>query len=82
MFAHINDSQGKFITNLYWKVITKDSASISDCFIDDNKNIYFEWEHCEFIDGIAIINLIKDKAKTKTFYNLADIQISLGRTKN
>jgi len=42
MFAHINDSQGKFITNLYWKVITKDSASISDCFIDDNKNIYFE----------------------------------------
>ncbi|WP_017295324.1 hypothetical protein [Geminocystis herdmanii] len=80
MFAQINDSQGKFITNLYWKVITKDSASISDCFIDDNKNIYFEREHCEFIDGIAIINLIKDKAKT--FYNLADIQISLGRTKN
>lgn len=80
MFAQICDAQGKFITNLYWKVITKDSGLILDCFIDDHQNIYFEREHNEFIDAIALINVIQDNAKI--FYNLADIQISFGRTKN
>ncbi|BAQ61661.1 hypothetical protein GM3708_2067 [Geminocystis sp. NIES-3708] len=80
MLAQITDSQGKFKINLYWKVITKDRGLISDCFIDDNQNIYFEREHHEFIDAITLINLIQDKVKT--IYNLSDIKIALGRVKN
>jgi phage head maturation protease len=34
----------------------------------------------DFIDAIALINLIQDKVKT--LYNLSDIQISLGISQN